>query len=73
MVIAGFHLFPNDPMRKVVSTLLAEFRKFTCFDAGAALDLLKDFWREDALASSGTTGTIPTQAVARLMSKPFLD
>lgn len=26
VVIAGFHLFPNDPLRKVVSTLLTEFR-----------------------------------------------
>jgi len=67
----------------VVSTLLSEFRyvfsgkpmltsrRYACFDAGAALDLLKEFWREDEeMASIGTT---PTQAVARLTSKPFLD
>ena len=85
VVIAGFHLLSSDPLRKVVSTLLSEFRyvhdmrrestltrrRYACFDAGAALDLLKEFWREEEeMASIGTT---PTQAVARLTSKPFLD
>lgn len=26
IVIAGFHLYTNDPLRKVVTTLLVEFR-----------------------------------------------
>ena len=70
LIIAGFHIPKDDPMRQSTVELLSEFGPHACFDNRAASQMMEAFW---LYHDDDPEDLTPWEVANRLNSRPFLD